>query len=108
MNLEQTVALHRQGPRISRWDLQAGLQEFQGHQVEQMVRFLEPSLGDRSRIRQQLVLEGLFQQHVPALNRDLGCQSCDPTARRSTPNLSTGLTLSLLSAGNGQSQTDPL
>ena len=44
-------------------DLQAGLQEFSGRQVEQMVRFKEPALGEQGRrIRQQLVLDALLEQ----------------------------------------------
>jgi polyisoprenyl-teichoic acid--peptidoglycan teichoic acid transferase len=79
-------------------DLQAGLQEFSGRQVEQMVRFKEPSLGQQGRrMRQQLVVEAMLQQIA---RPDQGPILTDLLARL-TPqvetNLSKGEALSLLS-----------
>ena len=82
-----------------RVDIQAGLQDFSGRQVEQMVRFKEPSLGEQGRrIRQQKVLEALLQQ----LSRPDQWPKLPELLTRLTPqvetNLSKGEALSLLSA----------
>ena len=81
-------------------DLQSGLQRLNGSQVEQLVRFRDPGLGDSGRrIGHQLVETGLrerFRQpeqvsQLPDLLRDLRGQV--------ETNLSARESLSLLSAG---------
>jgi LCP family protein required for cell wall assembly len=81
-------------------DLQSGLQRLSGSQVEQLVRFRDPGLGDSGRrIDHQLVETGLrerFRQpeqvsQLPDLLRDLQGQV--------ETNLSARESLSLLSAG---------
>ncbi|MCT0229948.1 LCP family protein [Synechococcus sp. CS-1324] len=80
-------------------DLQAGLQEFSGRQVEQMVRFKEPSLGEQGRrIRQQTVLQAMLQQISRA---EQGSRLPELLVRlmpQLETNLSRGESLSLLTA----------
>ncbi|MCT0202744.1 LCP family protein [Synechococcus sp. CS-602] len=98
MNLEQPL---RSTDKTQNFevDLQAGLQNFRGNQVEQMVRFLEPSLGEQGRrIRQQLVLEGLFQQLSRPEQGSRLPELLTQLAPQVDTNLSTGEALSLLSA----------
>ena len=83
-----------------RIDLQSGLQRLNGSQVEQMVRFRDPNLGDSGRrIDHQLVESGLRERfrhpeqvsQLPNLLRDLQGQV--------ETNLSARESLSLLAAG---------
>ena len=84
-------------------DIQAGLQNLSGEQVEQMVRFQEPSLGQQGRrTRQQLVLEALQQQ----VARPDQWPRLPELLARLTPQVETNLTrteaLSLLAASTGR------
>jgi LCP family protein required for cell wall assembly len=108
--VDQVGGLELSPPQVMRYqdkaqkyriDLQSGLQRLNGSQVEQLVRFRDPDLGDSGRrIDHQLVEAGLRQRfghpqqvaQLPELLRDLqGQVETNLTARESLSLLAAGL-----------------
>ena len=86
-----------------RIDLQAGLQRFDGQQIEQLVRFRSPTSGEAGRRAQhQLVLRSLLRELALPLKRPLLAGLGHSLLPQTQTNLTEGELLSLLAAGLSQ------